>query len=120
MKIRNVAVLAGVLALVMSTRAALAGEQDFTLVNRTGTEIHKVFISPHHDDSWGEDILGRDTLDKGESVDIKFHRSETAEHWDLKIIDKEGNSIVWENFNLLKISKIVLRYEGNTATAETE
>src|ERR1051326_2151751 len=57
--------------------------QDFTLVNETGVEIHKVYISPHDSNDWEEDILGKDTLPSGESVDIKFHRNEKAAMWDL-------------------------------------
>jgi len=94
--------------------------QDFTLVNKTGVEIHAVYISPHDGDDWEEDILGRDTLPAGESVDIKFHRTETAENWDLRIEDSKGNAIEWENLNLLKISKATLHYENGKATAEVE
>ena len=98
------------------------GKQDFTLVNKTGVEIDKVFISPHTSNDWEEDILGRDTLPDGESVDIKFHRNEKAPIWDLRIEDKQGNSIEWENLNLLEIAKITLHYDKATgkATAETE
>jgi hypothetical protein len=96
------------------------GAQDFTLVNKTGVEIDKVFISPHDADSWQEDILGRDTLPSGDSVDIKFHRNEKAAVWDLRIEDSKGNAIEWENLNLLEISKITLHYENGKATAETE
>lgn len=94
--------------------------QDFTLVNKTGVEIHAVYISPHDGDDWEEDILGRDTLPSGESVDIKFHRTETAENWDLRIEDSKGNAIEWENLNLLKISKATLFYENGKARAEVE
>lgn len=94
--------------------------QDFTLVNKTGVEIDKVFISPHDADDWEEDILGRDTLPNGESVDIKFHRNETAALWDMRIEDKEGNGIEWENLNLLQISKATLHYANGKATAEVE
>jgi DNA polymerase III epsilon subunit-like protein len=94
--------------------------QDFTLVNKTGVEIDKMYISPHDKDDWEEDILGRDTLPSGETLDIKFHRNETAEMWDLRIEDKQGNAIEWENLNLLKISKVTIHYENGKATAEVE
>ena len=105
-----------------SSSAQDAAAQDFTLVNQTGVEIDKVYISPHDADDWEEDILGKDTLPSGQSVDIKFHRSETAADWDLRIEDKEGNAIEWENLNLLKISKVTLNYDQATkkATAKTE
>ena len=97
-----------------------AGAQDFTLVNQTGVEIDKVFISPEDKDDWEEDILGKDTLPSGQSVDIKFHRDETAAEWDLKVEDKQGNSIEWHDLNLLKISKVTLHYKDGKGTAEVE
>ncbi len=98
------------------------GAQDFTLVNATGVEIDKVYISPHDADDWEEDILGKDTLPSGQSVEIKFSREETAANWDLRIEDKEGNGIEWENLDLLKISKLTLNYDQATkkATAKAE
>src|SRR2546423_6477202 len=103
-----------------SANAEQSAAQDFTLINKTGVEIHKVYISPHDKDDWEEDILGKDTLPNGDNVDIKFHRSEAAEMWDLRIEDSKGNAIEWENLNLLKISKLTLFYENGKARAEWE
>jgi hypothetical protein len=97
-----------------------AGAQDFTLVNQTGVEIDKVYISPHDKDDWEEDILGQDTLPNGQSVDIKFNRDETAAEWDLRIEDKGGNAIEWTSLNLLKISKVTLHYKDGKGTADVE
>jgi hypothetical protein len=96
------------------------GKQDFTLVNQTGVEIDKLYIGPHSSDEWGEDILGQDTLPSGQSVEIKFHRNEKAAMWDLKIEDKQGNSIEWENLNLLEINKVTLFYKDGKGTAQVE
>ena len=103
-----------------SSAAADSAAQDFTLVNETGVEIDKVFISPEDKDDWEEDILGKDTLPSGQSVDIKFHREEPAAQWDLKIEDKQGNSIEWHDLDLLKISKLTLHYKDGKGTAEVE
>src|SRR5205807_10330025 len=103
-----------------SASSERSGKQDFTLVNQTGVEIHKVFISPHDSNDWEEDILGRDTLPNGESVDIKFHRNEKAANWDLRVEDSQGHALEWENLNLLEISKVTLHYKDGKATAETE
>ncbi|PYS76988.1 MAG: hypothetical protein DMF67_04430 [Acidobacteria bacterium] len=103
-----------------SASSEQSGKQDFTLVNQTGVEIHKVFISPHDSNDWEEDILGRDTLPNGESVDIKFHRNEKAANWDLRVEDSQGHALEWENLNLLEISKVTLHYKDGKATAETE
>jgi hypothetical protein len=78
--------------------------------------------SPHEKDDWEEDILGKDTLPSGQSVEVKFHRDEAAAEWDLRVEDKQGNSIEWESLDLLKISKLTLHYDAATkkATADAE
>lgn len=100
--------------------ASTGAAQDFVLVNKTGVEIDKVYISPHDADDWEEDILGKDTLPDGQNVEVKFNREETAAKWDLRIEDKQGNAIEWEDLDLLKISKLTLNYKDNKATAEAE
>ena len=112
------AALVGLLLLAAS--AAFAGEQDFILHNRTGVEIHKLHIAPHSSDEWGEDILGQDTLASGETLQIKFHRTEKAAHWDLRVEDSAGHSIEWENLNLLEISEVTLHYKDGKAWADVK
>jgi len=104
----------------VATPASTSAAQDFTLVNETGVEIDKVFISPHDKDDWEEDILGQDTLPTGQKVDIKFHRAETAPVWDLRIEDSKGTGIEWENLNLLEINKLTLFYKDGKGTAKVE
>lgn len=103
-----------------TSTASTEGKQDFTLHNQTGVEIHNLHVSPHDQDEWGEDILGRDTLADGESVEITFSPKEKAAMWDLKVADSKGNSIEWENLNLMEISDVTLHYEGGKATAEVK
>ncbi len=112
--------LAAIALFAVTGSKAFAGDQDFTVVNKTGVEIHKLFVSPHSSDDWDEDILGKDTLADGESLDIKFGRSAKAAHWDLKIEDSHGNSITWESLNLLEISKVTLHYKDGKASADVE
>ena len=97
-----------------------AGEQDFTLVNKTGFDIHSVFVSPHSTEEWEEDILGRDVLPSGDHVDIKFSRTAKGKLWDLKVADKDGKGYVWENINLLEVSKVTVQYKDGKASATYE
>ena len=108
------------LLLLANRSTAFAGDQDFTLVNKTGVEIHNVHVSPADKDEWGDDILGKDTLGDGDSVEIKFHPQEEAEKWDLRVADKEGNAIEWSDLNLLKVSRVTLHYADGKATADVE
>ena len=108
------------IGLVLVPAKTFAADQDFTLANETGVEIHEVFISPHSEDSWQEDVMGKDTLPSGESVDITFDAKENADLWDLKVTDKDGNSIVWENLKLTEITDVILHYEDGKAWADTK
>ena len=106
------------LGLLAAANARPMGDQDFTLVNKTGVEIHAVHVSPHSSDEWGEDILGRDTLADGESVEITFGKRDRAHHWDLRVEDSKGSSLTWENLNLMKIEEVVLHYKDGKAWAD--
>jgi hypothetical protein len=108
------------LLVLVSRVTGVAGDQDFLLVNKTGVEIHNLHVSPSDKEEWGSDILGQETLADGESAEIKFSPKEEAEKWDLRVADKDGNSIEWSDLNLLKISKITLHYNNGKATAEVE
>lgn len=120
--LRRMTALVAVLVLSMMLMPAgrAQGKQDFTLVNQTGVSINELYVSPHTTNNWEEDILGQDTLANGDSVDITFSRTERAAKWDLKVVDKEGNSIEWENLNLLEISKLTLHYKNGKAWADVE
>ena len=119
MKTSLVICLAALLSFVIPDTSR-AGDQDFVLVNKTGVEIHNLHVSPSDKEEWGEDILGKDTLGNGESAEIKFSPKEESEKWDLRIADKDGNSIEWSDLNLLKISKVTLHYSDGKATADVE
>jgi hypothetical protein len=118
---RSLLFLFAFVLLGFSTSAlAQDAKQDFTLVNATGVEINEVHITPHDADEWGEDVLGRDVLQNDEECDIQFHPQEDVCSWDIRIADKEGNAIEWESIDLCKWTKITLKYDGQTATAEFE
>ena len=100
---------------VLFCGAVFAGEQDFTLVNDTGTDIHQLFISQSSADDWQEDVLGTGLLKDGDSADITFSGDDSTAFWDIKVVDGEGTEIVWVKLNLKKISKVTLQFddEGN-------
>lgn len=107
-------------AALLQVGSAQAGDQDFELHNKTGIEIHNVFISPHSTNEWEEDVLGQDTLPSGESVEIKFSPKEEAELWDLKVTDSEGDAVIWENLKLTEITDVILKLKDGEAYAETK
>jgi hypothetical protein len=105
------------IALVAAVTAR-AGDQDFTLVNKTGVEIHSLHVAPHSSDEWGEDILGKDTLANGDSLEITFGKHDRAHHWDLRIEDEKGNVLTWENLDLMTIEQVTLHFKDGKAWAD--
>lgn len=102
---------------VTTTEVSAQAAQDFTVINKTGADIHALYVTPHNAKEWGEDILGVDTLPVNETVAITFSRKERTKVWDLRVEDANGAFIEWENFNLPEISTVTLYYKNGKATA---
>jgi len=112
--------LLGLCAVVTLTAVAgrvRAGDQDFVLVNKTGYDIDEVYVAPANVTKWGEDVMGKDTLDNGDKVTIEFSHKEKECLWDMKIVFSDKEEAVWEDFDLCKVREITLRYEGKRPTA---
>lgn len=101
---------------------ALAGDQDFTLVNRTGYTISEVYVAPSKSSDWEEDVLGQDILEDRSSVDINFSRSEDTCRWDLKVVYDDESTAEWAAFDLCTVSKVTIFYNAKTdvTSAQTE
>jgi hypothetical protein len=111
-------ILAGVgLVLSLAVTPAAAAQQDFTLENSTGYTIAQVFVSSAASNDWEEDVMGRDVLADGESVDISFPAAENACRFDLKVIYDDQEEAVWGGLDLCSISNVEIKY--NRASGET-
>ena len=101
------AVLALVFIAVMSG-SVFAGAQDFVLVNRTGRDIYRVYVSPTRSNSWEEDILGRDVMKNGSKITIRINAGR-ARYWDIKVVYDNGRFSSWHHIDLIKARKIILK-----------
>lgn len=117
--LKKTLVALGLTALVLIVAAASQNPVlDFKLVNKTGSDIHGLFISPADVNEWEEDVLGVDILEDGETVEISFQPSAKATKWDLKVEDEEETSIIWENLDLSKINILTLKIVDGKPIAE--
>src|SRR5687768_1179235 len=57
---------------------------NFTLVNKTGYDIKKLYIAPHSSEEWDEtdEVLHGQLFAKGASVAITYNARKEAESWD--------------------------------------
>ena len=89
---------------------------NFTLYNRTGFDIYKIYLSPTNLDDWEEDILGFNVLFDEDNLDIYFDTIYNQQFWDLKIVDIYGGSIYWNALDLFSIDDLYIYFDndGNT------
>lgn len=99
-------------ALTMVPSAAMAGSDDYGIINKTGADITHLYVSAHEEDNWGDDILGRDVLENGEECEIEFDKDDDRCAWDLKITEESGKSWVVMNVDLCKYTKISFMKQG--------
>lgn len=110
MKTLSVAAFAAALAFAAPAGAQEA-KQDFSLVNKTGYELKALYVSPSKSDDWEEDVLGQDTLDDGQAVNIHFNPKTKTCKWDLKVTySDDDSSAVWHDIDLCKVEKITIKY----------
>jgi hypothetical protein len=109
------ALLTGIAALVMvaAPQATRADERNFTLINASpSVVITHVYVSAATTNDWEEDILGRDVLDPGDSVDILFSRYDGEGGqclYDIKVVGDGGQEGVLYNVNLCTTETVTFR-----------
>jgi hypothetical protein len=95
--------------------SALAGQQDFSLVNATGYEISELYVAPSQSDDWQEDVLGQDTLVDGQQANVSFSRDTDACQWDLKVVYSDDNSSAeWRGVDLCQLSTVTIKYDADS------
>lgn len=108
--------LIAVFATILLALPAHAGEQDFRLVNKTGSQIDEVYVSRTAARSWGPDVMGRGTLDEDASVDIGFTAPPNACRWDLKVKYNDGDEAEWSDLNLCSVTTVTLYWDRKKQT----
>ena len=113
MNLRNCIFLA--VAATLGSTAALAGDADFTIVNKTGYNIREVYVSPTRKDNWGRDRLGANaTLDNHKQRLLKFSDRASCKQ-DLKVVfDDDDSEVTWADLDLCEINKLTLKYNRST------
>ncbi len=116
--IKRIAGLSFVVAMLALTAAAFAADHKFVTVNKTGVEIHHMYVSPSEKDEWGDDILGEDVCPPNANVTITLTGAEASDLWDLRIEDSEENAITWTGLKLGAVKELTLHYENGKAWAD--
>ncbi len=87
-------------ALTMTASNAFAGAQDFVVRNQTGTGIVRLYVSESNTNDWEEDVLGRGTIEAGNSARINFNSGTQGCLHDLKAVFRDGDVLERRELNL--------------------
>ncbi|WP_430911855.1 hypothetical protein [Methylobacterium sp. sgz302541] len=94
-------------ALAMAALVAVpadAANRHVDIVNKTGLSMHHFYASVTGTDDWEEDILGKDTIEDGETFDINIDDGSGKCKYDFKAVFENGKSLVRNNVNVCSIS----------------
>ncbi len=111
--------------LVFTSLLALAplaaqASQDFTLINRTGYPIDRVYVSQTSDHQWGSDAMATLSLNDGERASINLPNHSRQCQYDLRVEYHDGLKATWSGLNLCDISKVSLYWNNKTRTTTAQ
>jgi len=112
--------LTSLAALCLLSLPAIAADQDFKIFNKTGYQIDEVYIGPHSSSSWGDDIMGRNSLVDGAVLNVSFPNRTSACSFDIRVKYNDGDEATWDSVNLCQVSRVTLYWQNNTTRAVTE
>lgn len=109
-----------VIASALLANAAIAGDADFTLVNKTGYPIRAVHIAPAKSKTWGDDRLGEGILSPNKARLIKFSSKAHCLQSLSITFDDDGSEVEWDDFDLCELNKITLKYNRKTGDVSAD
>jgi hypothetical protein len=95
----------------MGSQSALADRRDFRIVNDNDLAIERVYISSTQSRNWGSDVLGRDVLPSGQSLDVEFNNNSRQCVYDIRVV-YEDNSYDLLRENLCETSEVKMYGDG--------
>jgi hypothetical protein len=102
-RVGAMAAAAAFAGLAMTGVATAAENRHVTIVNHTKHTITHFYASNTGSNDWEEDILGKDELARGESIDIDIDDGTGKCKFDFKAVFADGASIEKTNINVCEI-----------------
>lgn len=83
-----------ILAALIASAAvpAMAEDLAFTLINNSSAKLVELYLSPHNEKQWGDNILNGQTVDAGTQGTVNVTDGKTVCDYDLRFVMDTGNS----------------------------
>ncbi len=72
---------------------AVAQDLQFTLINSSSHSIVEMYLSPTHQDTWGENILSVASVDPGTEGTIDITDGQAVCDYDMRFVTAEGGTL---------------------------
>ena len=95
-------ILAAAASVACFSTAAFAEDVKFTLTNASEYQIDEFYASPSNTDEWGEDILGQEVLEGGQSGTVTIADGSDQCEYDLKAVEEDGTEHELEGLDICK------------------
>lgn len=80
-------------ALILTTAPACAEDLLFNLANNSSANLQELYVSAAEADDWGDDILGLDLLNAGESGEVTIADGMETCTYDMRFVMDSGVTI---------------------------
>jgi hypothetical protein len=91
----------------LAATPVMAEDLEFTLINNSSLKLVEMYVSPHEQDSWGENILSVPSVDPATEGQITITDGETVCDYDLRFVMENGNDVSGTQ-DLCKLSTFTL------------
>ena len=88
----------------LTSAAAMAGST-IQIVNQSGWELHEIYFSPTSQENWGDDHLGDQVLEQGDSLTLTGVESG---RWDIRLVDEDGDECTLEDVHITESEQWVV------------
>lgn len=95
-------------ALVLAGSASYAENRVVTFTNTTSVDVLEIFGSNTGSNTWEEDVLGQDTLEAGQAVDINFDDGTGYCKFDFKVTFADGDEGILADVNVCEVSDVTI------------
>jgi hypothetical protein len=104
------------LTLMSAGNARAQSQQDFQLVNRTGYTIDEVYVSAASQNSWGDDLMGENSLEDGQVLNVRFPGGANECSFDIKVVYDDEETAEFRGVNLCQVARVTIFYNRSAGT----
>ncbi len=102
---------------LFSAFSSFSEELDLCIINGTGFDIYRLYISPSNEYGWGDDYISLDEIEvinNGDSFCFMIENLKNYVEFDIMAVDEIGYEHSWFEVEIIPGNSIVLKYDRSS------